>query len=368
MRALIEGNVPPNLFHPDEQYSRRSVRIHGGTDVGEYTEAVSILAEKHRVNHVDVHFGGIANKLLKNNHGAALTRDPKLVGRIIKSLSSASDMNFTASFRLGLSWMELTYPQCCFEAQESGGVSAILLESRTATDAHAEDGRAKRALYHIASIVEELETPLLVQGDVFMGSDALKVVKSAGVSGIVIGRESLGRPWLFDDLNRAFNDGWAAEATIPAYGYIRKVVKKHLSLLGADNFGEMKRWYPLYFDGYNGLPHKFVVKLTQAKSAEEVAEILDDVTDDSKIGFKFLKGFGKKTKIGYMQEERRPKRIPDALPKKRGSASQRSPTTLKGNIERDLRAIAKATREEEEARMRKFKAWEEYEKRKRIEM
>lgn len=337
-------------FGPDE--TLRSVQLRG-TDTAQMGAAAARLIAEMNVRHIDIDLACSAERVLRRGAGAAAARDPDLVRAIVSAVvdeASPHDVAVTVSLRLGLSWIELTYPEAA-QAAQAAGVSAVTLVGRTVIDA-GEDGVARRNWPHIKAIAGGLDIPVLGAGDVYTAAGALKMVKSTGVAGVAVGRGAKGRPWLFRDLKDAMSTGWAAETTVPAFGFVARTALRHLRLAikwevsrgGAesDAVRDMRKWYQEYFRGYNKLPHLFVVRLCKAESLEQVEEIMREV-DQSGVGYKYEKGVGDRGKMGFMEL---PKRRVVEQPKKRKSASQRLPTTMKGQIQKALRERAKAEKEE----------------------
>ncbi len=361
-RTVLDPNLPDPYFHESEKL--RSIRL-SGSDPAEVRDATDMLISRFGVRHIEVDFSGYTEKMLRAGRGVALTEDPKHVERITAgavAAGAAKGVAVTACIRLGLYWDSLNYPETA-RAVQAGGAQAITLQTRTAADMNLIDGDARRAWFHASALARGMDVPVLVEGDVYTAADALKVMKSAHVAGVVIAMESWGRPWFHEDLVRGLTDGWAAEATIPSIQYVSNTVLRHLRYeLEYDEkngLRAMRKWYQRYFDGYNGLPHQFVVRLCKAKSVDEVQAVLAEA-DPEKVGYSFMKGFGKHTRMGYMYDEvRQPKPKPPKA-KKRGSGSQRGPVTMKGNIEKILRDKAKKEREEEKERVRKREKREKF--------
>ncbi len=359
--AILEGNADRRCrFGPDEKI--RSAQLYG-TDPGAMSAAAAQLIEQDGVAHIDLNFGCPARKVLRKGGGAALTRDPKALGAIVRAVVEAArphSVPVTAKIRLGLSWMELTYLDAGRAIQENGG-AAVTLHSRTAMDMYAE-GVARRSWVHIKGLARALDIPVLGNGDVFTAIDAMKMLSATNSAGVVIGRGCLGRPWLFRDLRDALTSGWAGETTVPGFGYVARTVLRHVKhsvdweVTGGgtelDSVRAMRKWYQWYFRGYNKLPHNFVVRLCKAESVAEIEEIVLEA-DQEAVGYKYEKGIGDRGKMGYMEL---PKKTVVAAPKKRKSASQRLPTTMKGQIQMALRERLKAEEDEKKEKERKAAA------------
>ena len=101
------------------------------------------------------------------------------------------------------------------------GVAWVALHARTAAQLY----EGKSDWSKIKNLVEHLAPtgiPVLGNGDIWSGSDAIEMVKTTGCAGVVVGRGCLGRPWLFADLVAAFN-GQEIRA-LPTLFQVREII------------------------------------------------------------------------------------------------------------------------------------------------
>src|SRR4029450_13718303 len=106
----------------------------------------------------------------------------------------------TIKMRKGIDDDHLTYVEAGLIAQEAG-VAAVALHARTAEQR--DSGTAGWDAR--ATLKQALDAAVLGSGDIWEATDALRMVAHTGVDGVVVGRGCLGRPWLFADLEAAFN-------------------------------------------------------------------------------------------------------------------------------------------------------------------
>ncbi|MGN6522619.1 MAG: tRNA-dihydrouridine synthase, partial [Actinomycetes bacterium] len=76
---------------------------------------------------------------------------------------------------------------------------------------------------------QELSIPVLGNGDIWEGEDALRMVEQTGADGVVVGRGCLGRPWLFGDLQAAFEG--RGQRALPNLKEVAAVMRRHAELL-----------------------------------------------------------------------------------------------------------------------------------------
>ncbi|MGN9809024.1 tRNA dihydrouridine synthase DusB [Micromonospora sp. BQ11] len=225
--ALVERN-PKTLrmiaFGDDEQ--PRSLQLYG-TDPEVTAAAVRIVVEKDLADHIDLNFGCPVPKVTRRGGGSALPWRRRLFARLVKAAvdaASPAEVPITVKMRKGIDDDHLTYVEAGLAAQDAG-VAAVALHGRTAAQRYS--GTADWDA--IATLKQALDVPVLGNGDIWEADDALRMVAHTGVDGVVIGRGCLGRPWLFADLEAAF-DG-RPERRLPDLGEVAATMRRHAELL-----------------------------------------------------------------------------------------------------------------------------------------
>ncbi|MET8094070.1 tRNA dihydrouridine synthase DusB [Micromonospora sp. NPDC005220] len=226
-RALVERN-PKTLrmiaFGDDEK--PRSLQLYG-TDPEITAAAVRIVVERNLADHIDLNFGCPVPKVTRRGGGAALPWRRRLFGRLVKAAVAAASpagVPVTVKMRKGIDDDHLTYVEAGLAAQEAG-VAAVALHGRTAAQRYS--GTADWDA--IATLKQALDVPVLGNGDIWEADDALRMVAHTGVDGVVVGRGCLGRPWLFADLEAAFNG--RPERRLPTLGEVALTMRRHAELL-----------------------------------------------------------------------------------------------------------------------------------------
>ena len=224
-RPLVEG-VGKTLqladFGPDE--TPRSLQLYG-VDPYYVGEAVKRLVGEGRVDHIDMNFGCPVRKVTRKGGGAAIPVKPRLLAGIVRAaVTNAGNVPVTIKFRLGIDDELLTFSAAGRVGQEEG-CAAVSLHARTAAQLY--DGEARWA--HIGELKAALRIPVLGNGDIWEAGDALRMMRTTGCDGVVVGRGCLGRPWLFRDLADVF-DGKEPEDP-PALGFVADVMLEHAALL-----------------------------------------------------------------------------------------------------------------------------------------
>ncbi|MBA3991191.1 MAG: tRNA dihydrouridine synthase DusB [Propionibacteriales bacterium] len=214
------------VFDPGE--SVRSVQLYG-VDPVTMARATEILCCEYGVGHIDLNFGCPVPKVTRKGGGAALPWKRRLLGSILHATVAAAtayDVPVTMKTRKGIDDDHLTFLEAGRIAEDSG-CAAVGLHARTAAQHYS--GLADWDA--IAELVQEVDIPVLGNGDIWEASDALAMLDKTGCAGVIVGRGCLGRPWLFRDLAAAFVDGPAP--ALPALGEVAAMMRRHAELLVA---------------------------------------------------------------------------------------------------------------------------------------
>jgi nifR3 family TIM-barrel protein len=250
-RALVE-RTPETMrlisHHPSE--SLRSVQLYG-VDPKTVEQAVAILVDEDRADHIDLNFGCPVPKVTRRGGGSALPWKRELFAAIVqRAVQRAGDIPVTVKMRKGIDDEHLTYLDAGRIAEDAG-VAAVALHGRTAAQHYSgqADWDAIAALkQHVTSV------PVLGNGDIWQAEDALRMLEQTGADGVVVGRGCLGRPWLFGDLAAAFSG--SDERHRPNLGQVADAFRRHAELL-VEFFDEedracrdIRKHVAWYFKGY----------------------------------------------------------------------------------------------------------------------
>ena len=221
-RPLVEGNEKTDAlarFGDDER--PRSLQLYG-VDPGIIGAAVERLVGEARVDHLDMNFGCPVPKVTRKGGGAALPLKWRLLRDIVRAaVRAAGDVPVTIKVRMGIDEDHLSYLRAGEIARDEGCV-AIGLHARTAAQFYAGDADWSA----IATLKQHVGAfPVLGNGDIWEGYDALRMMRATGCDGVIVGRGCLGRPWLFGDLARLFDGLLPADP--PRFGDVAAVMLDH---------------------------------------------------------------------------------------------------------------------------------------------
>ena len=185
-------------FHDEERPI--GVQIFG-SEPTMMADAAALVADAYAPDFVDINFGCPVKKVVKRNGGSGCLRDLGLVARIVRAVDDAIPLPVTTKIRSGFD--EATRdPVAIGRVCRDAGAAMVTLHPRTRADMYS--GRARWR--EIAALAKALDVPVIGNGDVRTGEDALRMREETGCDGIMIARGSHGAPWLFRQ-SRAALDG-----------------------------------------------------------------------------------------------------------------------------------------------------------------
>ncbi|MDH4282045.1 MAG: tRNA dihydrouridine synthase DusB [Myxococcales bacterium] len=272
-RPLVEGRAKTLMlaeFGPDE--SPRSLQLYG-VDPYYVGEAVKWLVGEGHVDHIDMNFGCPVPKVTRKGGGSAIPAKPRLLANIVRAaVQNAGEVPVTIKFRMGIDDRLLTYEDAGRIAEQEG-CAAVALHARTAAQLY--DGEAQWEA--IARLKQRVRTiPVLGNGDVWEAYDALRMMRTTGCDGVVVGRGCLGRPWLFRDLADVFEG--REPRNPPSFAEVAAIAIEHATLLSewageAAAMRMFRRHTSWYTKGFRGSA-KLRARLMRVTSLAELEEAL----------------------------------------------------------------------------------------------
>ena len=198
-----------------------SIQIFGSDlEAFEYaTKYVSNLADI-----IDINMGCPAPKVVKNGDGSKLLLDLEKAKDILETVVKNSKVPVTLKFRKGWDSEHIVATELAKIAQQAG-ISAITIHGRT----RAEYYSGKADLEIIKKVKESVNIPVIGNGDVVDEESAKEMFEKTGVDGIMIGRASMGNPWIFKKIKYYLETG----EKLPEITSDEKlkIIKEHLNLL-----------------------------------------------------------------------------------------------------------------------------------------
>ncbi|MGB1001367.1 MAG: tRNA dihydrouridine synthase DusB, partial [Prochlorococcaceae cyanobacterium] len=147
---------------------------------------------------IDINMGCPVKKIAKKGGGSGLIREPDLAARIVEAVSQAVQVPVTVKTRLGWCGSDANPVTWCQQLQNAGA-QLLTLHGRTREQRFS--GRADWEA--IAAVKRTLRIPVIANGDVFSPEDARACLEITGADGVMVGRGTMGAPWLVGQIDAA---------------------------------------------------------------------------------------------------------------------------------------------------------------------
>ena len=149
---------------------------------------------------IDINMGCPVKKIARKGGGSGLIRDPDLAARIVEAVAAAVTIPVTVKTRLGWCGSDAAPVAWCRQLQ-SAGAQLLTLHGRTR-----EQGFKGQADWTaIATVKQALAIPVIANGDVNSPADALRCLAATGADGVMVGRGTMGAPWLVGQIDAALS-------------------------------------------------------------------------------------------------------------------------------------------------------------------
>ena len=197
---------------------------------------------------IDLNMGCPARKITGNGEGSALMRDLPRAARIIEATAKASTLPVTVKFRKGYDAEHINAVPFARMAEESGA-AMVTVHGRTREQMYS--GRADWDI--IAEVKQAVSIPVIGNGDVFSGADALALRAHTGCDGVMVARGAEGNPFLFAEIKaalsgREYTPPTDAERIDAALAHARRLVECR----GGRAVIEMRKHVAWYLSGMRG--------------------------------------------------------------------------------------------------------------------
>jgi nifR3 family TIM-barrel protein len=189
----------------------------------------SILAEAARIitdlgaDLLDINMGCPVKKVVKTGAGAALMKDPPRIAAILEAVRKGTHLPLTVKVRAGWKTQCINVLEISKIAEDSG-VDAVVVHPRTADQAFS--GMADWSL--IERVKARLKIPVIGNGDIKKGEDAIRMMRTTGCDAMMVGRGCLGNPWIFEQINARLQG--LVDPLPPSLARREQMIRRHLML------------------------------------------------------------------------------------------------------------------------------------------
>ncbi|MDG5813919.1 tRNA dihydrouridine synthase DusB [Chitinispirillales bacterium ANBcel5] len=214
-----------------------------GADPNSLADAARFVQDYCNPDFIDLNAGCPVPKVVGKNGGSALLKDRKLFEGILKEMVKAVSIPVTVKIRSGwfkYEWVDVELARVA----EQCGVSAITLHPRSKTMVFA--GTAFRE--RIGEVKRAVSVPVVGNGDICSGEDALAMLSETGCDSVMIGRGSYGNPWIFEQAracikNRAITLPHRREKEEVVLNHLKKYAQEHGELRASKEMKKHVAWY-----------------------------------------------------------------------------------------------------------------------------
>lgn len=220
---------------------------------------------------LDINMGCPVPKIVNNQEGSALMKNPKLVEQILKNIVSKVDKPVTIKIRKGFDEKNVNACEIA-KIAEACGVSAVAVHGRTREQYYS--GEADYNI--IADVKKSVKIPVIGNGDIRSGKDAKRMYDITGCDGIMIGRAARGNPWIFKQVIEYLNTGNII--VTPSQEEVCQMILRHARMLiqtkgEYTGIREMRKhvgWYTA------GMPHSSHIRemVNKVEKYEELERLI----------------------------------------------------------------------------------------------
>ena len=250
-----------------------------GSSADTICKAMDVVLEINpNIDMFDINLGCPAPKVTKTGAGSSLLRDPEKLEKMFTEICKHSPIPVTAKIRLGWNEENINFKEN-ISALEKAGIAAIGLHARTTRAGYA--GKPRWDL--VKNLRDEMSVPLIVSGDMYDVSDAIRALETTHADAIMVARGGVGNPKLIERINSHFNDNVELKkATLEeSKAYLLKLADMMIEEKGEYSAMMVLRGIaPKFFLGLPGTK-KIRSKLASALTTKQsLVRIMDEIKED----------------------------------------------------------------------------------------
>ena len=247
-----------------------------GANIDSMVEAAKI-AEEAKPDFIDINFGCPVKKVATKGAGAGMLSEPQKMMLMSAEIVKAVKTPVTVKTRLGWDQQSKNIVDIAEQLQDTG-IAALAIHGRTRCQLYR--GEADWTLIGEVKNNPRMHIPIIGNGDIKDGKSAKEALEKYGVDGIMIGRATIGNPWVFKEISSFLRTG--EELPQPGIKERLDVCLRHLKMSvewkgEKTAIFEMRKHYTTYFKGIRNVK-PIRMKLFTAKSLDEVNSVFNEIS------------------------------------------------------------------------------------------
>jgi len=247
-----------------------------GANPDSIAEAARVLSS-FGPDFIDINFGCPARKVVGKNGGSSVLRNLDLFKKIVMKVVKSIDLPVTVKMRSGWDGRSLTYIEAGKIAEDCGA-AAVTLHPRTRAQGFS--GRANWS--QIAELKNALQIPVIGNGDIGNVVDAKRMFDQTGCDGIMLGRVSIGNPWICGRIKEYLKTGEIPPE--PPIVERLQIALEHFDMT-LNEFGiphgiyKMRSRFAWYLKGLPGASN-IRARINRSQSIEDIKKVILDYADE----------------------------------------------------------------------------------------
>ena len=245
-----------------------------GSDVESFVKAAKIVYEKMKPDIIDINMGCPVPKIaISSQAGAALLKNPSKIKEIVSAVVQSVPIPVTVKIRSGWDKESINATEVAKVCEESGA-SAICIHPRTRSERY--EGISDWNI--IKEVKDAVSIPVIGNGDIKSAYDAKRMIDLTHCDAVMIGRSTLGNPWIIRDTINYLNDGIEPKSIskdekidmcIKHLNYLLKFKSEKVAVL------EMRSHIAWYLKGLDG-SNEVKKEVFSSNTSEDLVKILEE--------------------------------------------------------------------------------------------
>ena len=266
-RALLAQNSRTRKMIKKTDNYLSAIQI-AGCDPKIMAEA-SKICQDNGADIIDINMGCPVKKVVNGYAGSALMKDEILATKILESVSKSVKVPVTLKMRKGWDDNSLNAPKIA-KIAENSGIKMITIHGRTRCQMY----KGKSDWKFVKNVKKKVKIPVLFNGDITNNENLKQALKDSEADGVMIGRGSYGRPWIFEEL-------CSNKKNLNINSNLKKqIILNHLQLsldhygkdIGLKTFRKHLGWYSKSIDNSN----EFRLKINRCTEEIILKNLIND--------------------------------------------------------------------------------------------